>query len=186
QPLDIVGRQLHAVRHLGLTIGVIGAGAGVRVEQLAMHARRDDPAGVLALEPDHAAQAAAVAPAFPLRRLHPRERPALPEGPSVRGTQGRALYASTPPLSPSPSPSWGGWSKRSEDRVGRARRSWSRRLSRPSGALQCVTLFENRLITTTPPMISPRPMMAGPSSFCLNRTRPISEISTTPSPLQIA
>src|SRR5690606_24309695 len=145
QPLDIVGRQLHAVRHLGLTIGVIGAGAGVRVEQLAMHARRDDPAGVLVLEPDDAAQAATVAQTFPLGRIHLGERLGLPEGLGGRGTHGRALYASKPPLSPSPSPSWGGWSKRSEDRVGKARRSWSRRLSRPSGALQCVTLFENRL-----------------------------------------
>src|SRR5690606_24591296 len=145
-----------------------------------------DPAGVLVLEPDDAAQAAAVAQAFPLGRIHLGERLGLPEGLGGRGTHGRALYASKPPLSPAPSPSCGGSSKRTVYREGRARRSWSRRLSRPSGTLQCVTLFENRLITTTPPMISPRPMMAGPSSFCLNRSRPISEISTTPSPLQIA
>src|SRR5690606_14176752 len=52
--------------------------------------------------------------------------------------------------------------------------------------LQCVTLFENRLLTTTPPTIITRPTTAGTSSFCLNRARPITEISTTPSPLHMA
>lgn len=51
---------------------------------------------------------------------------------------------------------------------------------------QCAVERENTLITTTPAQIRPMPSNAGRSSFCLNTNRPISEISTMPTPDQIA
>src|SRR5690606_31992563 len=46
----------------------------------------------------------------------------VPKSPIYRNFGGKSE-----PLSPSPSPSRGGWSTRSGDRAGRARRSWPRR-----------------------------------------------------------
>ncbi|GEM_PF-866848 len=57
---------------------------------------------------------------------------------------------------------------------------------RRGGSFQCPTVLENRLITTTPPTIIARPAMAGGSSLWRKTTAPITEITTTPSPLQIA
>ena len=49
----------------------------------------------------------------------------------------------------------------------------------------CVDL-ENRLITSTPSMIRAMPIMAGRSSDCLKKTKPMAEISTMPTPDQMA
>ena len=61
QPLDVVGGQFDAVGDMLAAIDVVGAGAGLAVEQLAVHAGGDDLAAVLILEANQAAQAAAVA-----------------------------------------------------------------------------------------------------------------------------
>ncbi len=48
------------------------------------------------------------------------------------------------------------------------------------------TDFENTFITTTPAMIRPMPTSAGVSRCCLNSTAPTMEISTMPTPDQMA
>ena len=83
QVLDVAGRQLDAVGHVALAAGVVGAAAGVGIEQLAGDAGRDDLAGLLVLEAHQAAEAAAVAQAFPLLGSHLLEALGLPERPIV-------------------------------------------------------------------------------------------------------
>jgi len=46
--------------------------------------------------------------------------------------------------------------------------------------------LENVLMTITPATIMARPASAGPSRDCRNSTQPAIEISTMPSPLQMA
>ena len=72
----------------------------------------------------------------------------------------------------------------SHARHGRYRYSLSRAL--PGTTVQCADERENRLITSTPAQIRPMPTMAAASSFCLNTNKPIREISTMPTPDQIA
>src|SRR6478672_6137606 len=80
QRLDIPRRQFDAVRHLLAAVGVVSAGAALRIEQLAVNPRRNDLAGVLVLKPHQTAQAAAIAQTLPLLAGHPFQSFGLPEG----------------------------------------------------------------------------------------------------------
>lgn len=51
---------------------------------------------------------------------------------------------------------------------------------------QCTLEVEKTFTTTTPAMISPMPASAAPSSAWRNQIQPIAEISTMPTPDQIA
>src|SRR5690606_18807028 len=77
---DIFWRELDAIRHDRLAVGVVRAGAAIPVEQLAAHVRRDQGAGIFILKLDQAAAAAAITERFPLGWRHLIERFFFPEG----------------------------------------------------------------------------------------------------------
>ena len=54
------------------------------------------------------------------------------------------------------------------------------------GGAQWETDFEKTFITTTPAMMRPMPIIAGPSRCCLKTSAPTMEMSTMPTPDQIA
>src|SRR5262249_54870541 len=80
QRLDVARRKLDAVRHPLLAVAVVAATAGVGVEQPAMNPGWDDLPGLLVLEPNQTAQAAAVTQILPLAAGHLCERLGLPKG----------------------------------------------------------------------------------------------------------
>jgi len=60
------------------------------------------------------------------------------------------------------------------------------RTEAPGNDPQCGIDFEKRLMTRTPAMMSAMPAIAGASSDCRYTSQPASEISTMPTPDQIA
>ena len=78
--LDLVGGQLDAVRHQALAIRVVGAAAGLAVEETAGDVGPEDRPRLPFLKLVEAAASAPVAERFPLRFGHLGERPAAPEG----------------------------------------------------------------------------------------------------------
>src|SRR5258705_480775 len=65
-------------------------------------------------------------------------------------------------------------------------RSGQKRQPPPAMRLQCPTDREKRLMTSTPAMISPMPIRAAASRCCPNHNQLTTEISTMPTPDQIA
>ena len=85
QVRHVFGRDRGAVAHALLAVWIVAAAAGVRIEQAAAEPRQVDVGGVLVLDLDQAALAAAVAQRFPLLAGHRGERLCLPEGELVGG-----------------------------------------------------------------------------------------------------
>jgi hypothetical protein len=86
-----VGRQLKAVANPAPPVGIIGAAAGLDIEQSAGDVGEIDAAGVFVFEFDEASAATTVAEAFPLRRCQVFER-LLPIGVRLRHPLAATLW----------------------------------------------------------------------------------------------
>jgi hypothetical protein len=77
---DVLEVKFDAVGNVGLAVRIVLAEAGLLIQQLTGDPRRNDLARVFVLEPDQAAQAAAVAQGFPFLRVHLVQGLGFPEG----------------------------------------------------------------------------------------------------------